>query len=88
MVLAALGEHHEAARTLIYAATTWHQETGHWDTQDLQLLRHERTAIGPAEFTSLITTELPPARAEELTAAIDQPENASDADPPGSEGDT
>ena len=88
IVLAELGQHHEAARTLIYAATAWHQETGHWDTQDLQLLLRERTALGPAEFTSLLKADLPPERAEELTAAIDQPENTGDADQSGSEGGT
>ena len=87
-MLAELGQHHEAARTLIYAATAWHQETGHWDTQDLQLLLRERTALGPAEFTSLLKADLPPERAEELTAAIDQPENTGDADQSGSEGGT
>ena len=28
-----LGRHHEAVRTLLYAAVTWHQQTGQWDSR-------------------------------------------------------
>ena len=69
-MLAELGQHSEAARTLIYAATTWHQQTGHWDKQDLQWLRRERTLIEPSEFTALIKTTVPADVADDLMAAV------------------
>ncbi len=79
VVLTALGQHREAARTFLYAAATWHQETGHWDDQDLQLLREARAALGPAEFSNVVKAELPSAEADKLTAAIGKADSEADS---------
>ncbi|HET7014862.1 MAG TPA: hypothetical protein VFI65_13185, partial [Streptosporangiaceae bacterium] len=71
-LLAELGRHSEATRTLLYAAVSWHQEASEWNQGDLDLLRQERQALQPAEFTALIAAEVPPELAEELTAALDR----------------
>jgi tetratricopeptide (TPR) repeat protein len=83
VTLSRLGQHLEALRILLYAAVTWHQETGNWDSNDLAWLHRERALIETGEFTALITAEVPAALAAELTAAIDQatdPEDADEAD--------
>jgi tetratricopeptide (TPR) repeat protein len=70
-VLAALGRHSEAARTFLYAAASWRQETGRWAREDLQGLRQERAIIGRDEFTALVAADLPGALAQELMTAMD-----------------
>ncbi len=86
-VLAELGQHREAARTLAYAAVTWHQETGQWDAEDLARLRRQRAAMSPDEFTGLVKAELSADLARELIAAIDMADSLGDADEPGIRGD-
>jgi tetratricopeptide (TPR) repeat protein len=68
---AKLGQHHQAAGILLYAAVSWHQETGQWATQDLRLLHRQRAAIGTEGFRALMTAEVPAGITDELTAAID-----------------
>ena len=72
IVYARLGQHHQAARILLYAAASWHQETGQWATQNLQWLHRQRAAIGTEEFRALMTAEVPAGITDELTAAIDK----------------
>ena len=69
---ARLGQQHQAARLLLYAATSWHQETGQWATQDLRWLHRQRAATGTEEFGALMTAEVPAGLTDELTAAIDK----------------
>jgi tetratricopeptide (TPR) repeat protein len=82
VVLAELGQHREAARTFLYAAVTWHQETGRWGQEDLRGLRRESEVIGSDAFTGLVTADLPADLARELTAAIDTVSSSNDADGP------
>ena len=86
MILATLGQHREAARTLAYAAVTWRSETGNWDRQDLQLLGRERAIIGPDQFTSLIRADLSADATVELAAALETAGDTVNADQPGTEG--
>jgi hypothetical protein len=79
IVYARLGEQGEAVRTFLYAAVSWHQETGKWATEDLRWLHRLRAAIGTEEFTALMTAEITADIADELTAAIDK---ATDPDDP------
>jgi tetratricopeptide (TPR) repeat protein len=72
MTLASLGQHREAIRTLLYAAVTWHQETGHWDSNDLAWLHRESTLANPADVTTLIEADIPPELATDLITAISQ----------------
>ena len=86
IVYASLGQQHDAARTLLYAAVTWRQETGKWAREDLQWLHRERAAIGAEEFAALMTAETPADIRDELTAAIDiatDPDLGEDAGSPG-----
>ena len=84
-MLAELGQHREAARTFVYAAVSWHQETGQWAGEDLQGLRQERAVIGPDEFTGLVEADLPADLARDLIAAIDTADSTGDAGEPDSE---
>jgi len=86
-VLATLGRHVEAARTLLYAAITWRQETGQWPQEDLDLLRRERQAVKPAEFAALVEAEVPPDLAQELNAAIEEDPNQPAGTEQGQNGD-
>ena len=83
-VLAALGRHLEAARTFLYAAVTWRQETGRWDREDLRALRRERATIASDEFTDLVAAEVPGDLAQELMSALDAADQSDDAGEPGS----
>ena len=78
IVYARLGQQHQAARTLLYAATSWHEETGQWTPQDLQWLHRLRAAIGAEEFTALMTAEITADITDELTAAIDNTTDPAD----------
>ena len=75
-----LGQQHQAARILLSAAASWHQETGQWATQDLRWLHRQRAAIGTEEFTALMTAEVPADLTDELTAAIDTATDPEDAE--------
>ena len=70
-VLSQLGRHNEATTVLLYAAATWQQETGQWNTKDLQLLSQERTLLGPSEFAKFVKANVPANVAEELAAALE-----------------
>jgi hypothetical protein len=72
IVYARLGQHHQAARALLSAAVSWHQETGQWVTQGLQWLHRQRAAIGIEEFSALMAAEVPVGIMDELTTAIDK----------------
>jgi tetratricopeptide (TPR) repeat protein len=69
-VLARLGRHSEATAILLYAATSWRQETGKWDSGDLRLVNQERALIAPSEFTGLVKANVPADLADELRAAL------------------
>jgi tetratricopeptide (TPR) repeat protein len=77
-MLARLGQHPDAIRALLYAAVTWHQQTGRWDSQPLAWLHREYARADPVQFADLIKTEVPAALAEELTTAIDQAPSPKD----------
>jgi tetratricopeptide (TPR) repeat protein len=81
IMLARLGRRQDAIRALLYAAVTWHQETGRWDSQTLSWLHRERTLTDPRQFTAMIKAEIPAPLAEELTTAIDQAPVAQDEEP-------
>jgi tetratricopeptide (TPR) repeat protein len=72
ITLARLGRHHEAVRTLLYAAVTWHQQVEGWDSRDLAWLHRECALISPGDLVALISTDVPPELADDLTAAIEQ----------------
>jgi tetratricopeptide (TPR) repeat protein len=78
MTLASLGQHREAIRALLYAAVTWHQETGHWASNVLAWLHRESTLASPDELTALIEADVPPELASDLTAAISQATDPAD----------
>ncbi len=81
IVLARIGRHGEAARVRLYAATTWHRETGGWSPEHLQWLNRQRGRIEPDEFAALLAEEVPADLAQELTAAIEaagEPQHAAD----------
>ena len=78
ITLARLGRHHQAVRTLLYAAVTWHQQTGQWDSRDLAWLHRERALTSPGDLAALISTDVPPELADDLTAAIDQAADPAD----------
>jgi tetratricopeptide (TPR) repeat protein len=70
ITLSHLGRHSEAAAVLLRAAISWRQETGHWDQNDLDLLRQERALIEPAEFTRLVKANVPDDLMDDFTAAF------------------
>jgi tetratricopeptide (TPR) repeat protein len=78
IMLARLGRHHDAIPVLLYAAVTWHQETGHWDGDALSWLHRERALAGPSQFAALIKTEVPANLAEQLVTAIDRAPSPAD----------
>ena len=70
-LIAQLDRHLEAVTVLLYAATTWRQETGQFDPDDLQWLNQERVLIEPAQFTALVEAHVPPDLIQEFTAIIE-----------------
>jgi tetratricopeptide (TPR) repeat protein len=78
ITLARLDQHQDSIRTLLWAAVTWHEQTGYWDSQALSWLRRERTLADPSQFADLIKGEVPPTLAQELTVAIDQAPSPAD----------
>ena len=72
IALAMLGRHQEAVRTLLYAAVTWHQQTGQWHSHDLAWLHRECALTSPGDLAALISTDVSPELADDLTAAIEQ----------------
>jgi tetratricopeptide (TPR) repeat protein len=90
-VLAMLNQHSEAIHMVLYAALAQHSETGQWPEEALQWLHRERGLISSDEFTRCINSEIPTSYVKELAAAIEEAENPSNTDEPGtktSSGDT
>jgi tetratricopeptide (TPR) repeat protein len=85
-VLAKLGRHPEATRTLLYAALTWRQGTEQWPVTDLKLLHQERAVIGSAEFAELIRSDIPSDLVGELIGAVEATGNLENVDEPGQGG--
>jgi hypothetical protein len=81
ITLGCLGQHSDAICILLYAAVTWHQLTGHWDSRVLAWLHRESALTGPGELATLIKADIPPELAADLTAAIGQaPDLANETD--------
>ena len=71
IVLAQLGRHDEAAQAFLCAAITWHEETRHWPSHNLQQLHRERGIIGSRQFAILVKTYIrSPNLEHELAAAV------------------
>ena len=81
-VLTKVGQHGDAARVRLYAATTWRQESGAWSAEDLEWLRGQRALIEPDEFVALVKEDVPAGLADDLIAAI----AAGDPKAPGAAG--
>ena len=78
ITLARLDRHHDAVRTLLYAAVTWHQQKDEWDSGDLAWLYRERALISPGDLAALIRADVPPELADDLTTAIEQAPDPAD----------
>ena len=69
-----------ATSILIEASLAWHQHTGHWNEECLAWLHRERGLVGPGELTNLITAGVPAALARDLTTAIQDAADPTEAD--------
>ena len=70
VTLARIDQHHEALAALLDAAVTFHQLTGHWDSQTLAWLHRENVHVNPGYLDASLRRVVPPELAEELAAAI------------------